>query len=249
MSISPVRSSPRPSWRCRSSTARRARCSLLVDVFHRSVDGRRPGAQAGTSHNPGRTSRARDSVPGRDKSLQHASHHLLGVDALIGAIMTHGDDSGLILPPALPRKVVIVPITRGNYGDRAAEGAGHQVRPRGAGRARASTPATPTPGWKFAEGGAACRPAGSGRGHREVAGRARAARREKTHGHRLPAATVTSLSRGNPAGVYDRAPQFRRSPSGCHPRRAESHHGGTPGFVTPACGSADARRDQGGNAG
>src|SRR6188508_3180235 len=81
-------------------------------------DGR--ALQAGTSHNLGQNfAKAFDiQFQGRDKTLQHAWTTSWGVTTrLIGAvIMTHGDDSGLILPPNVaPWQVVIVPIGRDNW--------------------------------------------------------------------------------------------------------------------------------------
>ena len=64
-------------------------------------DGR--ALQAGTSHNLGQNFAKAFEIQfqGRDKTLQHAWTTSWGVTTrLIGAvIMTHGDDSGLILPP------------------------------------------------------------------------------------------------------------------------------------------------------
>ena len=91
-------------------------------------DGR--ALQAGTSHNLGQNfAKAFDiTFQARDKSVQHVWGTSWGVTTrLIGAvIMTHGDDSGLVLPPRVaPYQVVIVPIPpRQLAGDRAAEGAG-----------------------------------------------------------------------------------------------------------------------------
>ena len=81
-------------------------------------DGR--ALQAGTSHNLGQNfAKAFDiQFQGRDKTLQHAWTTSWGVSTRLigGVIMTHGDDSGLILPPRVaPYQVVIVPIPRGNW--------------------------------------------------------------------------------------------------------------------------------------
>src|SRR5579863_9505009 len=81
-------------------------------------DGR--ALQMGTSHNLGQNfAKAFDiTFQGRDKSVQHVWTTSWGVSTrLIGAvIMTHGDDSGLVLPPHIaPHQVVIVPIPRGNW--------------------------------------------------------------------------------------------------------------------------------------
>ena len=71
--------------------------------------------QSGTSHYFGdKFSRAYDvTFTGRDNTLQYPFQTSWGASSrLIGAIiMTHGDDDGLILPPAIaPVQVVIVPI-------------------------------------------------------------------------------------------------------------------------------------------
>ena len=71
--------------------------------------------QSGTSHYFGdKFSRAYDvTFTGRDNTLQYPFQTSWGASSrLIGAIiMTHGDDDGLILPPAIaPIQVVIVPV-------------------------------------------------------------------------------------------------------------------------------------------
>ena len=71
--------------------------------------------QSGTSHYFGdKFSRAYDvTFQGRDNKLQYPFQTSWGVSTrLVGAIiMTHGDDSGLILPPAVaPFQLVVVPI-------------------------------------------------------------------------------------------------------------------------------------------
>src|SRR6266478_2049163 len=79
-------------------------------------DGR--ALQAGTSHNLGQNfAKAFDiTFQARDKSVQHVWGTSWGMTTrLVGAaIMVHGDDSGLVLPPRVaPYQVVIVPIPRG----------------------------------------------------------------------------------------------------------------------------------------
>jgi prolyl-tRNA synthetase len=81
-------------------------------------DGR--ALQAGTSHNLGQNfARAFDiTFQARDKSVQHVWGTSWGVSTRLvgGVIMTHGDDSGLILPPAVaPFQAVVVPIGRDNW--------------------------------------------------------------------------------------------------------------------------------------
>lgn len=72
--------------------------------------------QAGTSHFLGQNfSKAQNIVfTGRDGNLQHAYTTSWGVSTrMIGTlVMAHSDDDGLVLPPAIaPKQIVIVPIT------------------------------------------------------------------------------------------------------------------------------------------
>ena len=119
-------------------------------------DGR--ALQAGTSHNLGQNFAKAFEIQfqGRDKTLQHVWTTSWGVSTrLIGAaIMTHGDDSGLILPPKVaPYQVVIVPIARGNWQETVlpkakaiqADLVQHGVR------VMLDDREAYTPGWKFAE--------------------------------------------------------------------------------------------------
>src|SRR5262252_10744992 len=81
-------------------------------------DGR--ALQAGTSHNLGQNfAKAFDiKFQARDKSVQYVWGTSWGVTTRLvgGVIMVHGDDSGLVLPPAAaPYQVVIVPIGRDNW--------------------------------------------------------------------------------------------------------------------------------------
>jgi prolyl-tRNA synthetase len=119
-------------------------------------DGR--ALQAGTSHNLGQNfARAFEiQFQGRDKTLQHAWTTSWGVSTRLigGVIMTHGDDSGLILPPRIaPYQVVIVPIQRGNWQETVLPKAREiQETLRRAGvRVLLDDRDAYTPGWKFAE--------------------------------------------------------------------------------------------------
>src|SRR5437762_7857952 len=118
-------------------------------------DGR--ALQAGTSHNLGQNfAKAFDiKFQARDKSVQHVWGTSWGVTTRLigGLIMTHGDDSGLVLPPNVaPYQVVIVPIGRENWREtvlpkaleiqRALVGAGIRVT---------LDERDERPGWKFAE--------------------------------------------------------------------------------------------------
>ena len=110
--------------------------------------------QSGTSHYFGdKFSRAYDvTFTGRDNKLQYPHQTSWGASTrLIGAIiMTHGDDSGLILPPAVaPIQVVIVPIAAHKPGvtEKAAE-----LAERIGKFARVKLDASDnSPGWKFSQ--------------------------------------------------------------------------------------------------
>jgi prolyl-tRNA synthetase len=119
-------------------------------------DGR--ALQAGTSHNLGQNFAKAFEIQfqGRDKTLQYVWTTSWGVSTRLvgGVIMTHGDDSGLILPPRVaPYQVVIVPISRGNWQEtvlpRARELRDELVK-AGA-RVMLDDREAYTPGWKFSE--------------------------------------------------------------------------------------------------
>jgi prolyl-tRNA synthetase len=119
-------------------------------------DGR--ALQAGTSHNLGQNFAKAFEIQfqGRDKTVQHAWTTSWGVSTRLigGVIMTHGDDSGLILPPAVaPWQVVIVPIPRGNWKETVlpkCEEIRDQLQAAGI-RVKLDADESQTPGWKFSE--------------------------------------------------------------------------------------------------
>ena len=119
-------------------------------------DGR--ALQLGTSHMLGQNfSKVFDiKFQARDKSLQYVWQTSWGMTTRLigGVIMTHGDDSGLILPPRVaPYHVVIVPIPRGNWREtvlpRAKEIA--DTLTDGGVRVTLDDRDAHTPGWKYAE--------------------------------------------------------------------------------------------------
>jgi prolyl-tRNA synthetase len=118
-------------------------------------DGR--ALQAGTSHNLGQNfAKAFDiTFQARDKSVQHVWGTSWGMTTrLIGAaIMVHGDDSGLVLPPRIaPFQVVIVPIGRDNWRETVLPKAQEIQRAlQGAGIRVTLDEREERPGWKFAE--------------------------------------------------------------------------------------------------
>jgi prolyl-tRNA synthetase len=119
-------------------------------------DGR--ALQAGTSHNLGQNFAKAFEIQfqGRDKALQHVWTTSWGVSTRLigGVIMTHGDDSGLILPPNIaPYQVVIVPIPRGNWKDTVlpkAVAIRDELTASGI-RVKLDDSEENSPGWKYAE--------------------------------------------------------------------------------------------------
>src|SRR5687768_9785381 len=119
-------------------------------------DGR--ALQAGTSHNLGQNFAKAFEIQfqGRDKALQHVWTTSWGVSTRLigGVIMTHGDDSGLILPPNIaPHQVVIIPIPRGNWKETVlpkAEAIRDELTARGI-RVKLDASEETSPGWKYAE--------------------------------------------------------------------------------------------------
>src|SRR5213593_3743639 len=118
-------------------------------------DGR--AMQAGTSHNLGQNFAKAFEITfqARDKTVQHVwgTSWVVTTRLVGGVIMTHGDDSGLVLPPRVaPYQVVIVPIGRENWRE--------TVLPRAleikrelldAGIRVTLDDRDERPGWKFAE--------------------------------------------------------------------------------------------------
>ena len=118
-------------------------------------DGR--ALQAGTSHNLGQNfAKAFDiTFQARDKSVQHVWGTSWGVSTRLvgGVIMTHGDDSGLVLPPRVaPYQVVIVPIGRENWREAVLPRAQAIKSELAAAGIRVTLDERDErPGWKFAE--------------------------------------------------------------------------------------------------
>src|SRR3979411_1705365 len=118
-------------------------------------DGR--ALQAGTSHNLGQNFAKAFEITfqARDKSVQHVWGTSWGMTTrLVGAaIMVHGDDSGLVLPPRIaPYQVVIVPIGRDNWRETGLPRAPEIQRELQAAGIRVTLDdREERPGWKFAE--------------------------------------------------------------------------------------------------
>ena len=110
--------------------------------------------QSGTSHNFGDGfAKAFDiTYLDRDNQLKYCHQTSWGMSTRIigGIIMTHGDDNGLVLPPAIaPTQVIIVPIAQHKEG---VLDAAESVRARLENIVRVSVDDSDnSPGWKFAE--------------------------------------------------------------------------------------------------
>ncbi len=111
--------------------------------------------QSGTSHYFGdKFSRAYDvTFAGRDNTLQYPYQTSWGASTrLIGAvIMTHGDDNGLVLPPAVaPIQVVVIPVAQHKEGVLEAAYALEQ-RIKALGLRVKTDDSDQSNGWKYAE--------------------------------------------------------------------------------------------------
>ena len=215
-------------------------------------DGR--ALQAGTSHNLGQNfARVFDiTFQGRDKALQYGWQTSWGMTTRLigGVVMTHGDDSGLMLPPRIaPHQVVIVPIPRGDWRETVlphAERIRGELEDRGV-RVRLDDREEHSPGWKYAEWEMRGVPLRLEIGPRDVERRqvvlVRRDTREKTAVPRdgLPG-RVDELLGAIQQELFDRAAAFRDEHTFRTADRAEFDAvlEGRPGYVVaPWCGEAD----------
>jgi len=214
-------------------------------------DGR--ALQAGTSHNLGQNfAKAFDiTFQARDKSVQHVWGTSWGVTTrLIGAvIMTHGDDSGLILPPRVaPYQVVIVPIGRDNWRETVLPRAQDLQRQlRQSGIRVTLDERDERPGWKFSEWELRGVPLRLEIGPRDIEkSQVLLARRDTREKIAAPmetlATTVAGLLEDIQRTLLERALRFREERT----QRVDNYDEfktvmeGRPGFViAPWCGSAE----------
>jgi prolyl-tRNA synthetase len=212
-------------------------------------DGR--ALQAGTSHNLGQNfAKAFDiKFQARDKSVQFVWGTSWGVTTrLIGAaIMVHGDDSGLVLPPRVaPYQVVIVPIGRDNWRETVLPHAREiQDLLVTAGFRVTLDQRDERPGWKFAEWELRGVPLRVEIGPKDIEkSQVLTARRDTREKLAVPldglAARVREILDDVQRNLFERALKFRED----HVRRVESYDAfkevleGRPGFViAPWCGS------------
>jgi prolyl-tRNA synthetase len=214
-------------------------------------DGR--ALQAGTSHNLGQNfAKAFDiTFQARDKSVQHVWGTSWGMTTrLVGAaIMVHGDDSGLVLPPKIaPYQVVIVPIGRDNWREAVLPTAQEIQRElQRAGIRVTLDERDERPGWKFAEWELRGVPLRVEIGPKDIEKSAVLVARRDTREKQsaamdgLPQLLVDLLDDVQ-NNLFARAMQFREE----HTQRAATYDAfkqamdGRPGFViSPWCGAAD----------
>ena len=114
--------------------------------------------QAGTSHNLGQNFAKAFNIryESKEQKLEYAWQTSWGATTrLVGAlVMTHGDDSGLILPPRVaPIQAVIVPISAGNWQETVlpqAQKIFAELKGKGL-RVHLDDRDAYTPGWKYAD--------------------------------------------------------------------------------------------------
>jgi prolyl-tRNA synthetase len=215
-------------------------------------DGR--ALQAGTSHHLGQNfARAFDiQFQGRDKALQYVWTTSWGVSTrLVGAlIMTHGDDSGLVLPPHVaPVQAVIVPIPRGDWKTTVlprAEALRAELVAAGV-RTTLDASEENSPGWKFAEWELRGVPLRLEIGPKDIA-RAQVLSARRDTREKAPiamaglAARVTALLEEIQQNLLARARQFRDERTIAVSTWSEfvEAMAGRPGFVIASwCGSAE----------
>jgi prolyl-tRNA synthetase len=214
-------------------------------------DGR--ALQAGTSHNLGQNfAKAFDiTFQARDKSVQHVWGTSWGVSTRLigGVIMTHGDDSGLVLPPNVaPYQVVIVPIPRGNWQETVLPKAREiqQELVAGGVRVMLDDRDTYTPGWKFAEWELRGVPLRLEIGPKDIEkSTVLVARRDTREKQPIPMdgliTSIRALLVEIQRNLFDRAVQFReeRTQRVADYEAFKSILEGRPGFViAPWCGTA-----------
>jgi prolyl-tRNA synthetase len=214
-------------------------------------DGR--ALQAGTSHNLGQNfAKAFDiTFQARDKTVQHVWGTSWGVTTRLvgGVIMVHGDDSGLVLPPAVaPYQAVIVPIGRDNWRDTVLPTALQiQSQLRAAGIRVTLDERDERPGWKFAEWEMRGVPLRLELGPKDIEKSAvMIARRDTREKQSQPMAGLTEAVRGLlddiQRNLFERAIKFRDEQT----QRVATYDtfkqamDGRPGFViAPWCGAAE----------
>jgi prolyl-tRNA synthetase len=236
----------------KSESEKFAGASRTYSVEALMRDGR--ALQAGTSHNLGQNFAKAFGIQfqGRDKALQYVWTTSWGMTTrLIGAaVMVHGDDNGLILPPRIaPYQTVIVPIPRGNWQETVlpkAQEIQQALESRGI-RVMLDARDAYTPGWKFAEWELRGVPLRIEIGPKDIEKAAvMVARRDTREKASMPMAGLADALKSKldeiQQALFDRALKFREE----HTTRVSSYEDfkavmeGRPGFVIAGwCGSEE----------
>jgi len=214
-------------------------------------DGR--ALQAGTSHNLGQNfAKAFDiTFQGRDKTVEHVWGTSWGMTTrLVGAaIMVHGDESGLVLPPRIaPYQAVIVPIGRDDWRETVLPKA-QELRQQlaDAGIRVTLDERDERPGWKFSEWEMRGVPLRVEIGPKDIEkATVRVARRDTREKQDLAMDGIAERLRHMldevQQNLFERARQYREA----HTQRVTDYDAfksameGRPGFVIAAwCGSAE----------
>jgi prolyl-tRNA synthetase len=178
--------------------------------------------QAGTSHNLGQNFAKAFDVGFQDKEGKHSLVWATSWGAstrLVGAlIMTHSDDKGLVLPPAIaPTQIVVIPIFK-NQNKAAVLAYAEKLRDslKDKFRVEYDPDDTSSPGWKFAEWELLGVPVRLETGPRDMeAGKAVLVRRDT--GEKIPAALdeipakLETLLADIQRNLYDKALAFRKA--------------------------------------
>jgi prolyl-tRNA synthetase len=236
----------------KSESEKFASASRTYSIEALMGDGR--ALQAGTSHNLGQNFAKAFEIEfqGRDKTMQNAWTTSWGVSTRLigGVIMTHGDDSGLVLPPAVaPHQVVIIPIPRGNWKETVlptCEAIRKELTAAGV-RVKLDDSEENSPGWKYAEWELRGVPLRLEIGPKDIEkGTVFSARRDTREKAALPMADLTTTVKNLLQAIQDnllaRARTFREEHTSEAATWEEftSAMEGRPGFVIASwCGSAE----------
>ncbi len=215
-------------------------------------DGR--ALQAGTSHNLGQNFAKAFEIQfqSRTQTVEHAWTTSWGVSTRLigGLIMTHGDDSGLVLPPNVaPIQVVIVPIPRGDWKNTVlpvCDQIKRDLEAKGI-RVKLDDDESNSPGWKFSEYEMLGVPLRLEIGPKDIEkGSVFSARRDTREKAAIPMAELGTKIPELPAAIQsnllERARQFREehTSSAATWDEFKAAMEGRPGFVIASwCGSAE----------
>jgi prolyl-tRNA synthetase len=236
----------------KSDSEKFAGASRTYSIEAMMGDGR--ALQAGTSHNLGQNFAKAFGIEfqSRTQTVENAWTTSWGVSTRLigGVIMTHGDDSGLVLPPNVaPIQVVIVPIPRGDWKNTVlpvCEEIKADLTAKGV-RVKLDADEENSPGWKFSEYEMLGVPLRLEIGPKDIEkGSVFSARRDTREKAAIPMAElgtkIPELLAAIQANLLERARQFREehTSSAATWDEFKTIMEGRPGFVIASwCGSAE----------